>query len=187
VKAMKRSLWKAVAFTAMLLYVAGVAQAQDVEPAATKGISVKAGAFFPTHGSLKNQASSVFWAAGADYHPRFRHRLLNGEVVFGAEIAWRDYGGKMVFVLPLTAKLLWTITPPDARIRFYGGLGGGIYFINTPFLGGTTQPGVKFVAGADITPHIFLELHYDYVSGFSDNLGSSVRVDGLTTYLGYRF
>ena len=74
---------------------------------------------------------------------------LDAQVVVGADFMWRSSSGLSYLTIPVTARLLWDITPPDARLRVYGGLGGGVYFINTGFIGGTTQAGLKFVVGAD--------------------------------------
>ena len=149
--------------------------------------AVKAGAFFPTQGTLRNQSGSPYHYIGVDYNPNFTYRPASARTVFSAEFMWRDSGGKTFLTLPLTVRFLWDLTPPESRFRVYGGLGGGVYFINTAFIGGTTQGGLKFTLGVDLNDRWLLETDYDWVGGFTDNLGNGVRTDGLTIALGYRF
>ena len=163
------------------------ARAQDAEPYVPHMWSVKAGGLFPTNGTLRSQAGAPYYALGADYDPNLRFRLGGGRVVIGGEVLYRESGGKRELTIPLTVKALWTLTSPESRFHAYAGLGAGLYIINTGFIGSTKQPGVKFVAGLDFSKNYFLEVNYDYVGGYTDNLGQSVRNDGLTFYLGKRF
>jgi hypothetical protein len=188
VNAAKRYLWSVSALGVLLLCAAGIACAQDIEPLpAPSKWNVKVGAFFPTQGNLKDQTSNAWLSLAADYYPNLRYRPLNGDIYLSAGIAFRDAQGSGAFILPIIGKIVWPITPAGSRLRVYGGLGGGVYFINTPFIGGTTQAGAKFILGVDLKDRYFLELNYDYVSGFSDNLGNGLRVDGISLFLGYKF
>jgi hypothetical protein len=171
----------------LVLCTAGTARAQDVEPLPERTWAIKAGAFFPTQGALRNQSGSPYHYIGVDFNPNLRYKPLSASTVFSAEFMWRDSGGKTFLTIPLTLRLLWNITPMESRFRVYGGLGGGIYFINTGFIGGTTQAGMKFTLGVDLNERWLIETNYDWVSGFSDNLGNGIRVDGLTFALGYRY
>lgn len=172
---------------ALALCSAGTARAQDFEPLPVHPWSVKLGLFIPTNGSLKDQVADTWWYAGVDYKPNLRYRPLSGDVHLGVDFAFRDQGSKSVFSIPLLAKILWPITPTESRIRAYGGLGAGLYFINTRFIGGTTQPGLQFVAGVDLTERLFAEVAYDWVGGFTDDLGAGIRVDGVKLAGGVRF
>jgi hypothetical protein len=163
------------------------ARAQDAEPYVPHMWSVKAGGFFPTNGTLRSQTGAPYYAVGFDYDPNLRYRPLNGRVVLSGEILYRESGGAKELTVPLTAKVLWTLTSPESRFHAYGGLGLGAYIINTGFIGNTTQPGVKFVLGVDFSRNLFLEVNYDYIGGYTDNIGQSVRNDGLTFYIGKRF
>lgn len=164
------------------------AQAQDTEPAAVHKWAVKAGAFFPTNGTLRSQSGTPQMSLGVDYNPNFRYHLHGGTVSFGGELIYRENSGKKYLTIPVVAKVTWDLVQlMEGKFRVYGGVGGGAYFINTGFIGGTTQPGAQFVLGANLNERLFVELNYNYVSGFSDNLGNSVRVDGLNFYIGTRF
>jgi opacity protein-like surface antigen len=191
VNAAKRSVRRAVGlasgFALLLLCVTGMARAQDIEPIKPRSYAVKAGGFLALDGNLKDQTSDLWWFVGLEYHPNFRHRLLNGDVYFGVDFSFRDSGGKTVFSLPLLAKIVWDLTPSAAHTHIYAGLGGGIYFINTRFIGATTQPGLQVIAGVNVTENIFVEVNYNYVSGFTDERLNGLRVDGLNFSIGHRF
>jgi len=170
----------------LLLAAAGVAQAQDEEPVEYRW-GLKAGFFYPTNNNLRDQASDFWWRVGVDYYPHFRFRPLNGDVFFGIDFAWRDHGGKGFFTIPLTVKIAWPITSPESRLRVYGGGGLGVCSINTAFIGATTQPVGQFFLGVDINERVFLEANYDWVGGFTDNIGTGIRTDGLSVSVGTRF
>lgn len=182
----RRAVGLASGIALLLLCVTGMARAQDIEPIKPKSYAVKAGGSLALNGHLKDQTSDLWWFVGLEYHPNFRYRPLNGDVYFGVDFSFRDTAGKTVFSLPLLAKIVWGLTP-TARTRVYAGLGGGIYFINTRFIGATTQPGLQVIAGVDVTENIFVEVNYNYVSGFTDRRSNGLRVDGLNFSLGYRF
>lgn len=182
-----RNCLRAIGAAALLLCALDVARAQDVEPLVPHRWDIKAGVFFPTQGTLHRQAGTPYYVIAADYFPQFRYRPLHADVALGVDLMWRSKGNLSFLTVPLTAKLLWTISPSDWPVRVYGGLGPGVYFINTGFIGETTQAGLKFVAGVDLTQRWFLEANYDWVGGFTDDLGNGVRVDGLTFTAGFRF
>ncbi|MEP6756499.1 MAG: hypothetical protein ABJA67_13420 [Chthonomonadales bacterium] len=173
---------------ACALFFAGssVARAQDPEPREAHTLSFKLGAFTPTNGTLRNDSGTPYLALGVDYDPNLRFKLAGGNIVFGLDFLYRTSGGKKYLTIPITVKSLWNLTSMESRFHFYGGIGGGIYIINTGFIGATTQIGAKFIAGVDITQRIFAEVNYDYIGGFSDNLGRGVRADGITLWLGFR-
>ncbi len=183
-----RSLLGTLATVCGLFIIAGsAARAQDMEVDGTHKMSFKLGGFVPTQGTLKNQSSSPYYALGVEYNPNFRYKLGGGgNITFGADFLYRSNGGLKFLTIPLTVRSTWSLTKDDSKIRTYGGMGFGLYFINTGFIGGTTQPGAKFILGADITSKLFAEINYDYIAGFNDNLGNSLRADGLTFWLGIR-
>ena len=106
---------------------------------------------------------------------------------FGVDLAFRDVGSKQVFAVPVLLKLIWPITAVGGKMRLYGGIGAGPYVINTPHIGATIQPGLQLVGGVDMNSRWFVEATYDWVAGYTDNLGFGNRVDGVKTSLGYRF
>ena len=53
--------------------------------------------------------------------------------------------------------------------------------------GATTQAGVRFTAGIDLSSRYFTEVNYDYVGDFTEYLGNGVRTDGLSFLVGARF
>ena len=162
------------------------AKAQDPEPRETHQLSFKVGAFTPTNGTLRNDSGTPYIALGVEYDPNLRFKLGGARIVLGADVLYRTSAGRKYLTVPFTVKALWNLTNPDSRFHLYGGFGGGIYVINTGFIGGTTQLGAKFIAGLDITEKYFAEINYDYVGGFSDNLGRGVRADGITFWFGIR-
>ena len=171
------------------LFFAGnsIARAQDPEPRETHQLSFKIGAFTPTQGVLRNDSGTPFVALGVEYDPNLRFKLFGGgRVVLGGDIYYRTSAGRKYLIVPITVKTLWNLTNAESRFHLYGGIGAGLYFINTGFVGGTTQLGAKFIAGLDITEKVFAEINYDYIGGFSDNLGRGVRADGITFWLGIR-
>ena len=170
-----------------VLSLSGAARAQDPEPVETHQWALRAGAFFPTQGTLRNQSGSPYYNFGIDYNPNLRTRPAGGQVYFSVDFKFRESGGLTYLTIPLTANVVWNLTPATSSYRLYGGLGAGIYFINTGFIGGTAQPGARFIVGADFSEYYFVELNYDYVGGFTDNRGNGLRVDGLTFSVGRRF
>lgn len=177
---------------AALLYGTGLclgssARAQDPAPMEMKPLAVKLGVFFPTQGTLRNQAGNPYYHIGTEYNPNLRYKPAGGTIVLNLDFMFRDSGTKSFLTIPIIAKVLWNLTPVDYKYRAYAGLGPGVYFINTGFIGGTTQAGIRFTAGADLSSRYFAEVNYDYVGGFSDYLGSGIRVDGLSFLVGARF
>jgi hypothetical protein len=169
------------------LGAAATARAQDPEPTPVHKWDLKAGIFLPTQGALRNQSGSPYINIGVDYNPNFRYKPAGGQVYFNVDFKFRESGGLSYLTIPLTANVVWNFTPIGSQYRVYGGIGAGVYFINTGFIGGTTQGGVRFIVGADITEKYFLELDYDYTGGFTDSRGNGLRVDGLTFSVGRRF
>jgi hypothetical protein len=170
-----------------MLGFAATARAQDPEPVEPHKWDVRLGAFFPTQGALRSQSGSPYYVVGFDYNPNFRYQPASGNVFFSVDFKWRDSGGSTFFTIPLAANIAWNVTPDTSPVRVWAGLGVGIYFINTQFIGGTTQPGGRFFVGADITDRYFVQLDYDYVGGFTDSHNFGLRTDGLTVTAGRRF
>jgi hypothetical protein len=177
----------ALAAASLMVGVVSGARAQDQEPVEPHKWDVRLGAFFPTQGVLRGQAGSPYLVVAGDYNPNFRYKPAGGNVFFSVDFKFRDSGNLSFLTIPLTANIAWNLLPATDKYRLWGGLGGGVYFINTGFIGGTTQAGARFFVGADITDRYFLMLDYDWVGGFTDYRGNGVRVDGLTFSAGYRF
>ena len=170
-----------------MLGIAATARAQDPEPVEPHKYDLRLGAFFPTQGNLRSQSGSPYYVVGIDYNPLLRYKPAGGTVFFSVDFKFRESGGLSFLTVPLLANVSWNITPPTSQYRLWAGLGGGVYFINTGFIGGTTQAGARFFVGADITDRWFLLFDYDYVGGFTDDRGNGIRVDGLTFSVGRRF
>jgi hypothetical protein len=171
----------------LLATASGAARAQE-EPLSKPTWALKAGAFFPTSGTLKNQSASPYYVIGVEIDPNFRYRPANGRIAFSAEAFYRKHGTVDFLTIPLTARITWNITNPDVNgRRVYGGLGVGAYFIGTQFEGNTLQPGARFVLGADLNKRWFFETNYDYISGFTDSAGFGVKPSGLSLQIGYRY
>jgi hypothetical protein len=177
----------ALAAASLLGGAAGGARAQDKEPMPAHHWDVRLGGFVPTQGTLRNQSGSPYYLIGFDYNPDFRYKPAGGTVFFTVDFKFRESGGLSFLTIPLTANIAWGLTPNDSQWRVYGGLGGGVFFINTGFIGGTTQPGARFFVGVDLSHRYFLQVDYDWVGGFTDYRGNGIRVDGLTFAAGYRF
>ncbi len=182
-KSMWRGLVQALGVAAVLSGSLGAAQAQDFEPTALRHWSLKAGVFLPSDSTLSGQTNSTWTQIGLEYDPHFRTMPLNGKVVFGSDFTWSS----SAFAIPLAVRILWPVTPEDSKVSAYGGLGAAIYFINTPNLGQTIQPGMQFIFGVNLSERVFIEGQYDWVSGFTDNLANSIRVDGIKAQIGFRF
>jgi hypothetical protein len=177
---------RAVGVAVLLACTTVAARAQD-EGEANPRWSLKAGAFFPTQGTLRGQSGSPYYVLGVEFDPDFRYRFEGGRIAFGAEAMFRESRKTRFLTIPLTARITWDITPPTSSSRVYGGLGAGIYFIGTQFEGQTLQPGARFILGADLGERWFIETNYDYVSGFTDSAGNGIKPSGLSLLLGYRY
>ncbi len=150
-------------------------------------VSLKIGAYYPVHGTMRSQTASEWWYLGLDVDPGFRYKPANGTVHFGADFDFRQSQGRGVFATPLLAKVLWPITPAGEEIRLYGGLGPGVYFINSRHSGQVVKPGLQFVAGLDLGERVYVEAAYDWVSAYYDDLGTPLRSDAIKVALGIRF
>jgi hypothetical protein len=181
------SLLTATAVLFVFIITCASAFAQDVEPPVHHTWSIKLGAFIPDSGGMMNISSVPWFAGGIDYFPASTFRPCNAQLHFGVDFAESDKHGNTNLIIPVTAKLIWPIPINSSSFRPYFGLGGGLYFINAAFMGGTTQPGIKAIVGFDISQRFFLEANYDYVSGFSNDMGTGLRADGTTIYVGMRF
>ncbi len=184
--------WRLAGIALTLATVGGAACAQSKtkdESYPPRTWSVKLGGFLSNNGGMKAQASDLWWAGGIDYFPNLQYRPLKGDIHLGLNAKWRSTAVSDFHIIDLGARIIWPIYNPESAegMRIWGGLGIGIYFIDTAFLGNTTQFGGKFSLGVDITKRWFLEVDYDYVAGFTDNQGNSLRADGLTFTGGYRF
>ena len=171
----------------MMLGIAGAALAQDPEPVEPKKWAIRLGGFVPTQGTLRNQSGSPYYMVAFDYYPNLRYKPLGGDIYLNVDFKWRESGGQGFMTIPVAANVKWNITPDTSDYRVWGGLGAGIYFINTAFIGGTTQPGARFFLGGDITDKWFLEVDYEWVGGFTDGRGNGLRTDGVTFSVGRRF
>lgn len=162
------------------------AKAQDIEARPTK-FSVKLGIFQPTQGGMMNTAGRHWYDVGFDFFPKYKTGPTTDSLYFGMDFYWRSSGGQNTFSIPVLAKYRKYLSPLGARPRWYVGVGGGLYFVNAKNLSSTVQPGVRGIFGVDITHKFFLELNYDYVSGFSNNLGVPLRADGFAVSAGVKF
>jgi hypothetical protein len=157
----------------------------DEEAAPAHKLAVTLGAFFPTESTFRGAAGDAWWHAGVDYNPGLRYRPLGGTAHLGADAALRGAGGVDFNVWSLTGRIIWPLTPKE-NTRFWGGFGGGVYFIHTGTISGFAAPGLKFSFGANITERWYFEADYDYISGFTDNAGIGQRADGVTVAIGVR-
>ena len=178
-------VWPCAAVVGAVLVAPSVARAQGDEPVRYEW-SLKAGAFIPTQATLSREAAEPWWYFGADFNPKFRYRPLGGEVYFSLDFSGRDGGGGSYFSIPLSVRVKWPLTPEESSLKAYGGLGVGVFFINTGYSTGSIQPGGKFFLGVDLSEKWFVELNYDWVGGFTNKLDQGIRVDGVTALLGYR-
>ncbi len=165
--------------------LAAKASADDGEARLT--FSLKAGAFFPVHGTMRSETASEWWYLGVDLDPGFRYKPANGTVHFGVDFDFRQAQGRGVFTIPLTAKVLWPIAPLGDSGHFYGGLGPGVYIMNSRHSGQVIKPGLQFVAGMDLGSHVYLEAAYDWVGAFYDDRNTPLRADAVKVALGVRF
>jgi hypothetical protein len=177
-----RALWRTAALAVLCAGFSVTAKAQDYEPAEPSTWAIKAGVFLPSEGTLKSQTNNVWTQVGLLYTPNFRTRLLSGDVQFGADFAWEGSS----YAIPLYARIIWPLSDEAFRYQVYGGIGAGVYFINSPNISSTVQGGAQFVLGVNLNRNWFAEVQYDWVSGYSDNLSNSVRVDGLKLQIGWR-
>ena len=151
------------------------------------GASLHVGAFFPTQGELRSETSDAWYSAGVDFQPTVKYHPLGGNVHVGFDAAWRGGGSNRGRTLSFTGKLIWPINPKGHETRFWGGMALGLWVISTPNTSDLITVGSRFIAGVDITSRIYLEADYDWVSGFTDDIGHSIRVDGASVVLGVRF
>ncbi len=149
--------------------------------------SIRLGAFFSTDSNLKSQTSSVWNAVGLDALAGVKYHPLGGDIHIGFDAVWHGGGSSGGSSLSLSGKLLWPLSPKGTNSRLWAGAGFGGYMINTPNTTNFLTVGAKFIVGADLTSHWFVEADYDWVSGFTDDLGVPMRADGVTLALGYRF
>jgi hypothetical protein len=175
------------AAAALLLAGAGVrAEAQDAEPEHTK-FALKVSMFRPTQGGLINSAGRYWWGFGFDFFPKYAAGAGKSTIYFGIDYFWRGDGGQNTFSMPILAKYRYYLSQVGGRPRTYVGVGGGLYVVNAKNLSATVQPGLRGFIGVDLNRKLFLELNYDYVSGFSNNLGVPLRTDGFSVSAGVRF
>ena len=135
---------------------------------------------------LKAETSDTWYALGVDFQPGFKYHPLGGNVHFGFDGVWHGSGASGGRTLSFTGKVIWPINPKGQETRFWGGFGLGGYIISTPNITDFLTAGVRFIAGVDITKRIYLEADYDWVSGFTDDIGNSIRNDGVSIVLGFR-
>jgi len=174
-----------MAFSAMFWQLTLPARADEAP--SIPALSVKLGGFLPTQSNMKDAAGQSWWAFGVDYRPPFHYHPLGANIHLGADIVWHGTGNQSYNVTDVTGKLVWGITPLGSHPRVWGGLGGGLYYINTPHMAGNPTGGAKFIMGIDFTDRVFFEADYDWVGGFTDSIGTDLRVDGVTLALGVRF
>jgi hypothetical protein len=183
-----RRLLAAAALALSFLAAGSTARAQDIEPPFARRTALKIGAFLPSNGTYKSAVGSMLPTIGLDFNPAITSPVPNSIVSLGAEFRWKSSGGRNNLTIPVTARLLFDLTRnEESQNQTYAGIGGGLYFINVPFKSGTTQPGIKLLAGVNFGTDYFVEANYDFVSGFSNNLGQSLRVDGISLSIGRRF
>jgi len=191
----KRSAGGAVAAAALSLLMLGPARpaaAQrnlggDVEPQPARPWAVKLGMFLATEGDMKDQAGEQWLYGGLDYFPNLRFRPLDGDVHFGFDAIWKSRAGSDFHSFSLSAKVIWPITDPFQTTRVWGGVGVGVYHIQSRFEGATVQPGGKFLLGVDFGERWFAEVNYDWVGGYTDGAGVGLNTNGITIAGGYRF
>ena len=181
--------WSVIAVVACsMLMVAGLTPVARADDEASRWvISAKIGPFYPVHGTMRSETAREWWYLGVEVDPVFRYKPANGTVRFAADFDFRDAQGRGVFTIPLLAKVTWPIATSESGTRLYGGLGPGVYFINSRYSGAVVKPGLQFVAGVNLGQRVFVEAAYDWVSAFYDDNDTPLRADAVKIALGIRF
>ncbi|MDX1932800.1 MAG: hypothetical protein SFU56_09365 [Capsulimonadales bacterium] len=198
----RAKFWLAALLVAGLgagMATAANAQADSSVPTAKpeKPWRVKLGAFFPGDGDVKDEIGSTLFSYGVSYD--FLKTNLANPIIVGAYLDGatgskkRDGVTLRLSYVGLGPTARYYFTPVTSATRVYGGVGLGVYFVNSKAstrVGGATLSlsddetkfGGKLLAGVESGQGLFGELDYTFISEINER-----NPGGFNVAVGYRF
>ena len=177
---------------AALTLVAGVAISLPMGARADliHGLSIRAGAFFPSSQTVRDITDVAAFGGGIDYKVGFIPKLLNGEswsTSISADFFYANRTAGQIRYVPVSINQVYTFEEQNGHTPYAG------FCLSAVTLGGTnnsgghqptvTRFGGGLLTGLNITKSIYLEAKYLWV----DRHGLGFSADGFTTEVGWRF
>jgi hypothetical protein len=172
---------------AMMTLVAGAAISAPLASHASflDGLSVRVGFFRPQRNAVRTVTDYGAFGAGVDYKLPFVPKLFNGEG-WSTSIS-ADYfhsqrkSGRLMYV-PVSINQVYNFEE-HGGVQSYAGFSFTAATTGATATPTTTRFGAGLILGINLTHKIYVEGRYDWI----DNHGTTVPVDGLRVYAGYRF
>lgn len=177
---------------AALTLVAGVAISLPMGAKADllHGLSLRAGAFFPSSQSLRDISDVAAYGGGIDYRVGFIPKLLNGEswtTSISADFFYASRSAGQYRYIPVMINQVYTFEEQSGHTPYAGFCLGAVTVGGTDNSKGhfptVTRFGGGLLVGLNFTKSLYVEAKYLWV----DRHGLGASVDGFTTEVGWRF
>ncbi|GAB4455904.1 MAG: hypothetical protein OHK0029_12850 [Armatimonadaceae bacterium] len=164
-----------------LLFMGSSAQAQVLDPVLLPDFAFRVGTYIPTDDDVRRAGGTHNLALEFDYIPQ-RFSQDNAYSVVSIGYIERD-GFKLI---PLTIAYIKRENSEYLRRPYYYGIGGGLYQTRVRAVDTSGEnkwiPGGFVVAGVDLSPRLFGEIKYHYISRYDGKF-----VGGTQISAGIRF
>jgi hypothetical protein len=176
---------------ALLTLVAGAALAYPIGAKADflGGLSVRAGAFFPTRQNARDLTDFAAWGGGIEYKVPWFPKLLTGEAwstSISVDFHYSERKAGILRYIPVSINQVYTFEEQNGHAPYAG-------FCITAATFGTTgtvpkQPTVTrfgggLILGLNVDTHFYVEGRYEWF----DKHHALETPEGFRAYLGYRF
>jgi hypothetical protein len=178
---------------AALTLVAGVAISLPMGAKADllHGLSLRAGAFFPSSGAVRDITDVAMFGGGVDYKVGFIPKLLNGEswtTSISADMYYASRKAGIARLIPVSINQVYTFEQQNGHTPYAGFCFTAATLNGTNNNTATKQPTVTrfgggLLIGLNISKSLYWEAKYEWI----DRHGLGFSADGFRTYVGWRF
>lgn len=155
------------------------------------GLSIRAGAFFPSSQAVRDVTDVAAFGGGIDYKVGFIPKLLNGEswtTSISADFYYSSRLAGQYRYIPVSINQVYTFEEQHGHTPYAG------FCVTAATLNGTnnstggrqptvTRFGGGLLVGLNISKSLYWEAKYEWI----DRHGLGFAPDGFRTYVGWRF
>ena len=155
------------------------------------GLSIRAGAFFPSSQAVRDITDVAAFGGGIDYKVGFIPKLLNGEswtTSISADMYYSSRKAGIVRYIPVSINQVYTFEEQNGHTPYAGFCFTAATLNGTNNSSATKQPTVTrfgggLLIGLNISKSLYWEAKYEWI----DRHGLGFSADGFRTYVGWRF
>jgi len=177
---------KLVTLTALVGLVLAIGSAARAD--LLSGVSLRAGLWTPSSSAARDLVDVGAFSLGLEYELPFVPKLLNGEswsTTLSADVHYSARKVGVVRYIPVSLNQVYTFEEQNGHLPYVG------FCLTAATIGVTdgnmrptvTRLGGGLIVGLKLSDKLRVETRYEWV----DKHDQSLNVDGLRTYVGYKF